>query len=121
MVASWDACSTAPRVASVVVTTLRWDMADALQSATIVEGGLEPAGSLTTPGALLFDPSLTLGNLLVPPASMSPQYFSLPFVGGNAAVEPNVNRVVIEIGWQRVGPRTMGLGLTLSSTSTATL
>ncbi len=99
VVASWDACSTAPRVASVVVSTIAWDMADAVQAASLVEGGLESAGSLTTPGALLFDASRTLGNLLVPPASMSPQYFSMPFVGGNAAVEPNVNRVVIEIAW----------------------
>ena len=102
-VASWDACSTVPRVGSVTLATYSWDSADALVGASIVEGGIEYASGLTTPGALLLDVTRTLGNLLVTPATGEPRFFAMPFVGGNAALEPNVNRVSLEVtfaeGW----------------------
>lgn len=102
-VASWDACSTPPRVGSVTLATYSWDAADALVGASIVEGGIEYASGLTTPGALLLDVTRTLGNLLVTPATGEPRFFTMPFVGGNAALEPNVNRLSFEVtfaeGW----------------------
>lgn len=102
-VARWDACSTLPRMGSVTLATYSWDASDALAGASIVEGGIEYASALTTPGALLLDVTRTLGNLLVTPATSEPRFFAMPFVGGNPALEPGVNRVSLEVsfaeGW----------------------
>jgi len=101
--ATWDACITVPRFGSVSLAAYTWNVADALASASIVEGGIEFLGVLSTPGALLLDVPRTLGNLLATSAISEPRYFAMPFVGGNLALEPNVNRTSFEVsfaaGW----------------------
>ncbi|MFO0712916.1 MAG: hypothetical protein U0353_23885 [Sandaracinus sp.] len=99
VVATWSDCASPRRTSTITVVGSSWDTADALRSAALVEGGIELSFAINTPGALLLAPELTLGNLLVPPATSSPQAAALPFVGGDPALEPNVNRVAFEVGW----------------------
>lgn len=99
VVARWDACTSPPRSGDVTVVESRWDASDALRSASLVVGGIELVFPITTPGALLLAPEFTIGNLLVAPPSSSPQGAALPFVGGDTALEPNVDRVAFEVAW----------------------
>ncbi len=100
VVASWDVCASPSRTGGVTVVGSSWDASDALRSAMLVEGGIELVFPITTPGALLLAPELTIGNLLVAPPSTSPQGAALPFVGGDTTLEPSVDRVGFEVGFQ---------------------
>lgn len=100
VVARWEDCALAPRTSNVTVVGSSWDPADALRSAVLVEGGVEIAVPVTTPGALLLAPEHSIGNLLIPPPSSSPQAVAFPFIGGDPAFEPNLNRTTIEVAWE---------------------
>lgn len=99
VVASWDVCASPPRTGDVTVLGTTWDASDALRSAVLVEGGIELVFPTTTPGALLLAPEFSLGNLLAPPGSSSPQSVAMPLVGGDTTLEPNVDRMGFEVGF----------------------